>query len=106
MYYGHMYYGIFPGPSEMSVIRRCPYYRDVHIRRGSTVSKKCFGLDARKNKLRLINNSFPGHQGLVNPRYALHAYVLCMCWSYNFLDYDLHRSTTKKFKEWEERDGS
>ena len=26
-------YGIFPGPSELSVIERCPYYRGVYKER-------------------------------------------------------------------------
>ena len=36
--------GIFPRPSELSVLERCPYNREVSVRRGSTVR-------ARQDKL-------------------------------------------------------
>ena len=29
---------IFPEPSELSVLGRCPYYSEVSVRRGSTVT--------------------------------------------------------------------
>ena len=35
--------GIFPGPSELSVLERCPYNREVSVRRGSTVIGAWFG---------------------------------------------------------------
>ena len=36
-----MDFGLAGTPSELFVIERCPYYRLVSVRRGSTVVKSC-----------------------------------------------------------------